>query len=299
MLPNDTETTDRQLLEYLLGLLPSKDANRFDEASIVDDEFAGRLRAAEDDLVDAYVRGQLDEQTRRRFESYYLASAAHWSRVQSAAAFTRAVDDAAGRAPRGAFTQWARATMLPLLALAAALLLVVCGVLAVQNRQLIRALTVAQSERAAIDRRARDVEQELSQVRSTSPAAAPEPSRPPSPRVPREVPIALVLVPTTRATGPVPAVAVPRGADRVRVELPLDTNDFPAYQVSLRDPSVNGVVWRSGWIAASSSAGRASVAVSIPARALKPQHYSLDLGGRAASGAIEVVGSYAIEVHTR
>ena len=46
---------DDQHQGYLLG--PSEeDAERLDEASITDDEVAGRLRVVENDLVDAYER---------------------------------------------------------------------------------------------------------------------------------------------------------------------------------------------------------------------------------------------------
>ena len=45
---------DRHLASYLLGLLPEEEAERLDEASVVDDELASRLCGVEDDLVDAY-----------------------------------------------------------------------------------------------------------------------------------------------------------------------------------------------------------------------------------------------------
>jgi len=66
----DTPLDDQQLVRYLLGLLPPHEADRFDEASVVDDEVAARLRGVEDDLVDAYVRGTLAIDLRERFESH-------------------------------------------------------------------------------------------------------------------------------------------------------------------------------------------------------------------------------------
>ena len=100
MLPHDTEWSDRQLVDYLLGRLPAPDAERLDEASVVDDDCAARLRVAEDGLVDAYVRGTLDEDTRGRFESYYLASAVHRARAHFAREFLRAMDKAAAPRPK-------------------------------------------------------------------------------------------------------------------------------------------------------------------------------------------------------
>ena len=54
---------ERQIVRYLLGLLPAGEAERLDEASIADDDFAARLRVSEADLVDSYVRGKLDAET--------------------------------------------------------------------------------------------------------------------------------------------------------------------------------------------------------------------------------------------
>jgi len=94
----------------------------------------------------------------------------------------------------------------------------------------------------------------------------------------------------------VPTLVMPAVTEQLGFELRLEANDFPSYQVGLRDPAVNTVIWRSGWIAAKSSAGQSAVRVGVPARALKPQHYSLDLSGRRPAGGTEVVGSYAFEI---
>jgi hypothetical protein len=81
-----------QLVRYLLGLLSEEDAERLDAASIADDEVAAQLRIAEDDLVDAYVRGLLTGDTLERFESFYLASPRRRVKVCHATTFLRAVD---------------------------------------------------------------------------------------------------------------------------------------------------------------------------------------------------------------
>ena len=65
---------DDAIIQYLLGRLPDKEAERLDELSITDDDFALRLNAAEYDLVDAYVRGELSGDTQQRFRSFYLSS---------------------------------------------------------------------------------------------------------------------------------------------------------------------------------------------------------------------------------
>ena len=50
------------------------------------------------------------------------------------------------------------------------------------------------------------------------------------------------------------------------------------------------------WIAPVAAARGSAVEVAVPAALLKTQHYSLDLTGRAVTGARHVVGSYAFNV---
>ncbi|MFN2493080.1 MAG: hypothetical protein ABR501_09385, partial [Pyrinomonadaceae bacterium] len=65
---------DQTVTQYLLGSLPEAEAERFDELSFTDDEFADALMAAEKDLVDAYVQGELTGAELEQFKSHYLAS---------------------------------------------------------------------------------------------------------------------------------------------------------------------------------------------------------------------------------
>jgi hypothetical protein len=65
----------KTITEYLLGTLPEADTARLDELSFTDDDFSDALNAAEKDLIDAYVQGELSGRVLERFESYFLASA--------------------------------------------------------------------------------------------------------------------------------------------------------------------------------------------------------------------------------
>ena len=78
---------DQIVTQYLLGSLPEAEAERVDELSFTDDEFAGELKAAEKDLVDAYVQGDLTGAALEQFKSYYLASPLRREKVEFAQAF--------------------------------------------------------------------------------------------------------------------------------------------------------------------------------------------------------------------
>jgi hypothetical protein len=300
-LPNKPGQAD-ELVQYLLGVLPPEDTERLDEASIVDDDIAARLRRVEDDLVDSYVRGQLSGDTLAQFESHYLASRHRRERVEFARKFLRAVDKVDTEATPAAPDVPAKpgvSKIVATLAIAATLSLVAGGALLLQTVRLGRGLRVAQSDRVAVDQRARDLEREVGELRAANATITKELARARESAatvVHEAATVALVLFPQTRSIGPVPTLVMPAGTEQLGFELRLESNDFPTYQVGLRDPAVNTVVWRSGWIAPKSSGGQSSVGVGVPARALKPQHYSLDLSGRRPAGGTEVVGSYAFEI---
>ena len=77
----------RTLTRYLLGSLPTTEAERLDELSVTDEEVAEALRSVENDLIDAYVQGELDEALRAQFKSHYMVSAMRRERVAFAQAF--------------------------------------------------------------------------------------------------------------------------------------------------------------------------------------------------------------------
>jgi hypothetical protein len=108
--------------------------------------------------------------------------------------------------------------------------------------------------------------------------------------------VAVVLFPPTRAVAPIPTLALPPDAESIGFELRLESNDFPRYQVGLKDPATSNILWRTDWIPARVSGDQASVFVVVPATLLGPQHYVLDLTGRGADGRLEVMGSYTVRI---
>jgi hypothetical protein len=73
-MPQTPPISDERLADYVLGRLPEDEAERLDEASIADDEFAARLVAIEHDLFDAYAAGELAADRSARFEEIFGAT---------------------------------------------------------------------------------------------------------------------------------------------------------------------------------------------------------------------------------
>jgi hypothetical protein len=200
-LSTEAQADDRQLRDYLLGLLPDEHAERLDEMSIADSAIAWRLRLVEDDLVDGYVRGALVAESLERFESFYLASPRRRDKVNFAASFLHVIAQNGRAAPsdgrRDALSEpqtirqpaptsapspskipsLSKARWKPLSTLAwqsagaAAVLLVAfdLGALLIQQQRLRTRLAAGESEAVALQHRVLSLEQQLIEQRQPHP----------------------------------------------------------------------------------------------------------------------------------
>jgi hypothetical protein len=324
---------DDQLVRYLLGLLTEEEAEQVDALCVADDEMAGRVRAVENDLVDGYVSGTLTGPSRHQFERVYLATPRRREKVRFAesllhvttpipasAEASREADPVEGPAasakPRARGARWYehlawRPNTVWGMAMATTLLVAVVGVLQFRAMRLREELQVVRTEHAALDLRARELAQQLGDQRSVSADAARELERirgalaEAARAVPEErgaepgVLAAMLLLPQMRSVGPVPTLVVPRRAHAAAFDLQLEPSDFTQFQVTLRDPATNGVLWRSARLTPASSGRRRTVSVALPVRVLKAQHYSFELAGVAEGVSTDVIAGYAFRIVLR
>jgi hypothetical protein len=312
--PLDPKLTDERLVDYLLGRLSDEDAAPLDELSIADEEFAWRLRAVENDLVDVYVRGGLDAATRERFKTFYLASPRRRDKVTFAEGFGGAVDRAGARpsaseamddAPRSSVAG-RRSPPYWWLATAAAIAAIAFSALFLQHREFRQELADAQQRTAALDQRTRELEQKLAErpAVAVDSTVAPSSSRGTMTAVTSlaaaETPTtaAIELSPETRAPGSI-AVKLPPENTRAAFDLRLESNDFRRYQATLKDPGTDRVLWQSQWMAPTTRHDTSMVSIALPAHVLKTQHYTLELAGQTAAGRVDLAGSYVFEVVPR
>ena len=318
----DKQPYDEQLLiRYLLGEVPDEEAERLDESSITDTEFVLRLDAVENDLVDAYVKGELSADTLERFEKFYLSSPKKREKVDFARTFLRFAEKSARAAAKAAAApaiagaaqrekapkersarRWFTVPRLNLqwgVAAAALVMLLASSYLFVENEHLRHQGTEAREREAALDHRAQELERELSDQRSANTGIRKELDRlreslPPSGSLKT---IAVLLLPQTRGVGQITTVAVPRGTDRVTLRLQLETDEFPWYQVALKDPITNRVLWRGGYLLRAKPEGNSkAVSVSLSAKLFKPQNYIMEVSGVSRSGAPELISGYPVKI---
>jgi hypothetical protein len=317
---------DETIGQYLLGTLSDEETERLDELSIVDDEFAARLSAVENDLVDAYVRGELRGQSLERFNLFYLSSPRRREKVEFSKAFRNVAErtvvaaeltpaDSTGEnRASGSRRFWSLFFPRPALmwgTACAALLIVAVGLVLV-NQRLRDQVNTAQGEREALAQRDRELSEQLDRERSSVSVQEKEieglrdkvaqleksGARPGNLPAFSDKPYIepFDLSPQTRGIGQITSLNVPGDADYVTLKLALEAGDYPSYRTELQSLPDRRVVWRSGRVRARTKGDQRSIVVSFSSTVLKPQIYLLEVIGISPSGAREPAGSYSFRV---
>jgi hypothetical protein len=75
---------EQKAVSYFLGNLSEEEREKVEESSFLDPEFGDFLDEVETDLIDSYVRGELDPAAKRNFERNFLVSERRRERVRAA-----------------------------------------------------------------------------------------------------------------------------------------------------------------------------------------------------------------------
>ncbi|HUA13830.1 MAG TPA: hypothetical protein VMG31_00930 [Verrucomicrobiae bacterium] len=294
------------LTQYLLGSLSVEEAERLDELSVTDDDFAAQLNAAENDLVDSYVRGELSGNALAQFKSVYLSSPKRREKLalaETLLAFEqrRAAPRLGARAasPQKAGTQkrWSfspGAWLVPQrgLAIAAVLLFVASGYLFTANRQLRQQLDSSNAERGSLVQQEQDLQHELAARPPASQGTESAATGLGEKTVDQLRVATFIFAPSLRGAGPLPVVPTPPDTDLVVLKLELESNDFPKYLASLEDSSTRQTVWRSPELTPVSDGDKRAVSFAFHANLLKNQNYMIQLRGVRSNSALELVSTY-------
>lgn len=74
--------TDERIIAYLLGELPEEESEQFEDECFACEDWPPEVELAEKDLIDAYLRHELTEERRQRFERNYLTTEARQESVK-------------------------------------------------------------------------------------------------------------------------------------------------------------------------------------------------------------------------
>ncbi len=324
--------SERLIARYLLGELPEEQQVEIEDRAFQDKDYLASITLVENDLIDEYVRQELSETERRRFEDRFLASAERRKRVEFARALASVASEAAvaeqpSRAPaaiswRDSFEAFFRglnpagkfafAAIMLLLLVGGAWLLTETLRLRSQRTRLQAENQSRQSERQALEQQVeaeRKRNEELAarlgqekQQREQSDQSLRQLSetRDTTTPTPRPVIASLTLLPgISRGGGEKPSLVLLENARLVRLQIGIDPEEqYRAFAAELR--TVAGrQIWTRENLTAHSRRGARSISITVPATALKPGEYELKLSGVTEAGGTEDVGFYYFNVRNR
>jgi anti-sigma factor RsiW len=123
---NHAELDDAVLTRYLLGEMSEAEREAFEARMLADPELSEAIAAVETDLIDEYLRGELDAGVRRKVEIHLLATEAQRARLRAAQTFQQALAPRPAVVPMWRKTpRWLPLAAAALIAFAAALTLFV------------------------------------------------------------------------------------------------------------------------------------------------------------------------------
>jgi hypothetical protein len=148
-------------VRYLLGDQPESERERLEQEYFANPEILQELYLAEDDLIDAYVRGVLTARQGEQFEKYYLDSAGKRQRVEFARTlWATQRDQERPESNMRHSSVWSFLVSKPALAAALSLVLMFLALMELQNWRLRSEVSQGQSAQAHLQ----DQIQELRQV---------------------------------------------------------------------------------------------------------------------------------------
>ena len=321
---------EKLISRYLLGELSEEQQVEIEDRAFADKEYLASITAVENDLIDEYVRHELSDADRRKFESRFLASAERRKRVEFAKALAR-MQAEAPVAEKTAIPQWSwRESLYAFLsglnpagkfALTAAMLILLVGGawLLTTTLRLRSQLTQLQAENQSRQNQRQQLEQQIEaerrrneelnarlnqekqqreqsdeSLRQLSETA--DPTNPP----PRPVIASLTLLPgISRGGGDKPSLVVPGDARLVRLNIGIDPEEqYKNFAVELRT-TAGRQVWTRENLAARNRGGARAIGLTLPASILKSGDYELRLSGLKEGGEAEDIGFYYFDVKKR
>jgi hypothetical protein len=329
----DDPINDELIVEYLLGDLPEEKQAEIEDRAFQDERYLQDILAAESDLIDEYVRGELSDSARRQFESRFLASVERRRKVEFARALASVAPEFAviekniRPASAPASVSWPSTLAVFLRGLnpaakfslaAAALLIVVGGSWLVAESLRLRAeLSEFRAEQQSRERQQQALQQQIAdeQARREDLSAQLQREREQRERsqqlvgeLQRELEesatqpsqsavVSLALWPGISRSGSTrPKLVLPQAARIVRIQIGVEPEDeYQSFRVELRAPGGQPIWTQDSLSARRVRAGRA-VILKLPASILKAGEYELVLKGVTGEGTTEDIGYHYFDV---
>lgn len=301
--------------QFLLGLSSEADRERLEAEFFADDDAFQEMLTAEDDLIDAYVRGELAGRERKEFEKRFMTSSQGRERVQFARALAgnRAAEPEVVMLP-GFFASITSQGALLRVGAAMAVLVVAGGFawLLIDRSRMNNELRELRAERARLTEQTAELQRVVDAERARNAGSNNLPSPKPTEEVVRNeeprpqdrsnteglISMTFDLSPGSTRSGGGTNLPVPQKTRFIVLQLNLERPSVHnEYSASLETADGNPV-WRKASFGSRPNATELERVglPPIPARDLPPGDYVLFLSGKISGGDFEPVASYSFRI---
>ncbi len=302
---------ERVAVRYLLGDLPEDLLVQVENRAFSDPEYLRVVEAVEADLIDSYVRGELQASERRQFEVRFLASPARRKKVEFARAWARVASESQAadntemarsgvprRSWRDALARLVRGPVPAFqfaMGVVAVVLVSVISWQAVQTTRLRGRVGELEAERAGQQQQEKTLQKAIEVERARADDL--------SAQLQRNGPTglaSLILMPgMVRGENAPPQLVVPHTAQLAALQVQLEPRDeYPQYRAELHTRRGDEILTRSNLREQRSGVVRV-VVLEIPASVLNAGDYELTLKGIAAGKQPEDIAYYRFSVQKK
>jgi hypothetical protein len=276
-----SQRIDEELLvNYLLGNLTEQEQALVEDRAFADPRYLSAVEAAEADLIDAYVRGELSQADRQAFETRFLNSAQRRSKVEFAKALARVAAEtplpvSASPSLLALIRAWNPAVRFA--AGFAAVVIIAGGSWVVVDS------VSAHSRISALETREQGLKRQLGQERDRAGRLAAQLQRRPPQETTRTPAVASLILMSGLARGEtrVQQLALDPRMQLVHIEIQVEPRDeYPQFRIELRTRG-REILSLSDLVRRRAGAGYA-VVLDVPSSALAAGEYELALQGMAA-----------------
>lgn len=309
---------EKLIARYLLGDLPEEQQVEIEDRAFADKEYLALVTGVENDLIDEYVRRELSETDRRKFEGRFLASAERRKRVEFASALARvpvSIEKTVVSQP--AQWTWRDSLYAFFVGLNPAVKFATIGVMLAfimgsvwlfsETMRLRSQLARQQAQNQArqnelqqqVEAERRRNEELTAQLTQEQQPQQPQPNEESTP-TPQPVIASLTLLPGLSRGGSEKSSLVLADDTRlVRLQIGIDPGEpYKTFSVDLHT-SVGRQVWTREHLTTHTRGKARAITVTLPASSLKPGDYELRLSARQDGGASEDIGFYYFNVKKR
>jgi len=295
---SDAAWNEKLIARYLLGELSEAEVDRLDELSVTNDEFSQHLQSVENDLIDAYVQGDMSRQMREQFQRHMLVTPRQLERMEFALSLARLTADNAARDVTGGALSWWRSLLssfhrsfyIQIASAATAIIGLLLSTMLLIDR--FRLQDSANDERSARLREKQEFNAQLArEAARRSLPVTPERSPSPESRI-----VVLAFKPALSGLGESKQLTLSSPSDTVQIHLEFEGDEYVSYAVELSLAMSGQQIFKKSNLKARDKGASKLIDLVLPNSLLKEAGYKIVLRGLTANGDYEDLSTYSFNV---